>query len=648
MNRFIIIALAFLISLPVFQMNPAEGNEESGIEVSSVDVDVRIDNAYTVTEVRSTIKNTHDEAENGTFRVMIPEKAFISNFSLTLGNRTYYASVLPKEEAKQKYNESVAQGKTAGMVEEKARKLFSFSVNLKGHQTAVVALRYEEFLTKMLGRREYTLALKDVFDMAVPEFNLTIDLNSAFEITRLDRITYENTTNVEWHGVNHAVITMKRTNFLPTEDFTINYVESAPPVNGTMLTYYSPEEERFYFFNVFSPQKSALGGSIPKDIVFVLDKSGSMGSNDKDSKMSQMKKAFRSIIEQLPEEDRFTLITFNNHVDVYSNELLRADEKNRSDAAKYIDSLEAGGSTNIYDGLAKALSILKYSDERTPIIVLLTDGRPNSGKYTTSPTIRQHIRVKNTIYCPIFSLGFGDDVDFNFLSALSLENYATATKIYTGKDAGEQIRDFYETINTTLLRDIRVEYTPECDYVYPLTIPSLFEGSEVVITGICQDNGSANLTAHFTARTRYGQRDFSSSFPLDRNATNNSFIWRYWAYSRIYALLDEIKVEGESPEIVSEIVNLSMKAHFVSPYTSLYLEVDEPEPEPSQGGEKKDTPYTIQPGVPQGGRNLGVPAPANNSGEGKDASAGEPGFEAALLPAAFMLSALFYFMRKRN
>ena len=71
---------------PPFSLINAGGErEESGIEVSSVDVDVRIDNAYTVAEVRSTIKNTHDEAENGTFHVMIPEKAFISNFSLTLG-----------------------------------------------------------------------------------------------------------------------------------------------------------------------------------------------------------------------------------------------------------------------------------------------------------------------------------------------------------------------------------------------------------------------------------------------------------------------------------------------------------------------------------------------------------------------------------
>ena len=556
--------------------------DEKNIQITSMNIDVEINNGYTVTEISATIYNPYDENLDGTFNLLLPENAFVSNFSLTLEDKIYYAQVLEKEEAEKKFSEAKTQNKTAGMVEARDMKQFSYTINLKAYQTVVVTLRYEEFLEKKLGEREYNFALSSIYDQPISQFLLVVTLNSEREITSLEKTGCSDQTTVEWIDTKHGILSIKENDFFPSEDFSFQYKESALPVNGTLVSYYDEVNEQYYFFHIFSPQKEELGGSMPKDIVFVLDKSGSMSGE----KINQLKDAFSEIINQLPSDDKFTIIMFNADISVYNSELLTASQENINNAISFINSIDAGGSTNIYDGLEYSLEILESSEGRTPIILLLTDGLPNSGKFSTTYAIRENIKERNLIQCPLFTLGFGDDVDFDFLTALSLENYANSKKIYTGSDASEQIQNFYDTISTTLLRDITVKYYPVCEYVYPTSIPSLFEGSETVISGICPN--ATELSSQITARTKLGTKHFNSTFELNNTPADNIFIYRYWAYSRINYLLDEIKIQGEQSYLVNEIINLSIQGNFVTPYTALYLEVEGHQPSESEYKDQSD------------------------------------------------------------
>jgi uncharacterized protein YegL len=543
--------------------------DEKNIQITSMNIEVEINNGYTVTEVSAEINNPYNEDLNGTFSILLPDNAFVSNFSLTLDYEIYYAQVLEKGEAEKKFSEAKTQKKTAGMVETRDMKQFSYSINLKPYQTVNITLRYEEFLEKQLGERVYTFALSSIYDQPISKLLLLVKLNSEREIISLEKIGCSEQTTIEWIDTKHGILSIKETDFLPSEDFSFKYSESALPVNGSVVTYYDEDNDQYYFFHIFSPQKDDLGGSIPKDIIFVLDKSGSMTGN----KISQLKDAFSEIILSLPSEDKFTIIMFDTDYKTYSPKLLVANNDNINSAINYIKSIGASGSTNLYDGLEFSLDILKYSKGRSPIIILLTDGLPNCGKYETPPSIRENIMERNHIQCPIFTLGFGSDVDFDFLTALSLENYANSKKIYLENDASEQIQNYYDTISTVLLRDISVDYYPSCEYVYPTSIPSLFEGSETVISGICPN--ASKLSSEIIARARNGDLYFNSTFDLNKSQVDNIFIYRYWAYSRINFLLDMITIQGEKSTLISEIVNLSIEGNFVTPYTSLYLEIED-------------------------------------------------------------------------
>jgi uncharacterized protein YegL len=609
-----------LVILSVVCGSIITGEDEKNIKITSMNIDVEINSGYAVTELNASIYNPYDENLDGAFNLMLPETAFVSNFSLTLDNVTHYAQVLEKEEAKEKYSEAKSQGKTAGIVEARDMKQFSYTVNLKAYQEVVVTLRYEEFLEKRLEERQYKFALLSIYDEPISQFLLVVELNSDREITDLENIVYSDQTTVEWIDISHAKLSIKENDFLPDDDFSFKYKEEVLPVNGTLVSCYDEVNEQHYFFHIFSPQKRKLGGSMPKDIVFVLDKSGSMSGE----KINQLKDAFSEIINQLPSEDRFTIIMFDKVLNTYNVELLTAAQDNINNAVSYINSFNAGGSTNIYDGLELSLEILESSEGRTSIILLLTDGLPNSGTYSTTYAIRNNIKERNLIQSPIFTLGFGSDVDFNFLTALSLENYATSKKIYTVSDASEQIQNFYDTISTTLLRDINIEYDPACEFVYPTTIPSLFEGSETVIAGICPD--AEELSSQITARSKIGTKYFNSTNELNETQTENIFIYRYWAYSRINYLLDQITILGEQSSIIQEIVNLSIQGNFVTPYTALYLEVEGYQPGDGaieEQGNEWDTSY-----------------PPGSGGGG-----GVPGFESLIFIFAIILA---FFLRRRK
>jgi uncharacterized protein YegL len=445
-------------------------------------------------------------------------------------------------------------------------------VSLSPQQELLVGLRYEQFLEKSLGGYEYIIPLKDgTANSFVQEFSIDIALKARLYITDLEVENYRDSAEIDWVYADTVLVSYQSSLITPQDDFIINYELANPPVNGTMLNYNDGTDE--FFFHIFSPQRTDLGDEVmPKEIIFVLDKSGSMEGR----KISQLKTAFENIIEELPTQDTFNIVMFDNKVMRYNQELISATEENKLKAVEYINEIYAGGSTNINEALSTALDMFKISETKVPIIVMLTDGLPTAG-VTNTATIRENILGKNEAGVAIFCLGFGFDVDFEFLKAMSLENYGIALRIYEGEDASEQITDFYATISTPLLRGLRFTYSDDAYEIYPEHVSQLFEGSEIVVVGK-YSGASKTLAASIDANSWDGMRMFEEEFKLDKDS-NNSFIPRFWAYAKIMHLLDEVAVNGENDSLVENITQLALEYEFVTPYTSLYVEILEEETE---------------------------------------------------------------------
>ncbi|MCK5560098.1 MAG: hypothetical protein KAJ51_05870, partial [Thermoplasmata archaeon] len=242
------IILIFMSSLII--VNPssvAPRPRGSQPQIEYLAITTIIDNNYAVTNIQEKFTNPYSYPIDETFQFQIPAKAFISNFSLTVNNEIHYSQIVPSSVGKEKYENAVISGSDAGLVEEKDKNIFSYSVSLSPNSETIVGLRYEQFLEKSLGGYEYKIPLKgsDV-GSNIEKFSIGVTIKSNLLVTDLDVEGYRDNANLTVISSYERKVTYLSSSSTPTQDFIINYKLAAPPVNGTMLNYNDGTEEYFF------------------------------------------------------------------------------------------------------------------------------------------------------------------------------------------------------------------------------------------------------------------------------------------------------------------------------------------------------------------------------------------------------------------
>jgi uncharacterized protein YegL len=538
------------------------------IDYLHITADVK--NGYAVTTVEEKLTNPRDAATDDEFRFLIPDGAFISGFCLFIDGVEYEADVLPKKEADERFEVAVTEGRTAGVLKTKKENIFSYSLSFEPHQSIIVRLTYEQPVKKMLGEHEYVLSLRDTDAVHnVPDLSVNIT------VTSVNRITDVKTPGFDGGAVKYISSTKARVtygaNALPDRDLIIVFTTGSTSINGEMRFYeIGGHGGQGYLMHVFSPSVADLGTTnLSKEIIFVIDRSGSMSGD----KIAQVKNVFTGIIADLPPDDYFNVIFFDNDVMVFRDALMVANTRTKAEAANFVDALESGGGTNINDALLTALGMFEPDTGRVPIIVFLTDGEPTTG--VTSPyVIRENVKSANEAEVSVFTIAFGieDEGNYDFLRALSLENCGTAERFYPSTNAETAINTFYETIATPVITNMDFSYSDvDASDIVNTGYNTLFAGSDAIVLAK-YPSGTGSIDSSIDAVTRTGKKDFDETFSVVSDS-GNAFIPKLWAYTKIRHLMDQMLIEGETNSLVSGVTELSLEFGFVTPYTSLFVEV---------------------------------------------------------------------------
>ncbi|MCZ7399407.1 MAG: VIT domain-containing protein [Candidatus Methanoperedens sp.] len=647
MQKLIVILLVLLALTTVSAAQPV---------VDYLNINADVNNGYAITTVEEKLTNPLDTPSDDEFKFLIPEVAFISGFTLIIDGKEYNADVLPKQEAKEKFEQAASQGKSAGLLETKKQNLFSYSLSFAPRQSIVVSLKYEQAVKKSLGKYEYSLFLRKTDEThSVNDLSVNLNISSVNDITTLETPGFSGASKKYLSTTKGQV--KYSANALPDKDLTVVYTTNNPPLNGDMLFYSAGGQG--YMMHVFSPSEADLGTTpLSKDIIFVVDKSGSMGGE----KIAEVKNVFTSIISDLPPDDYFNIIFFDASVRAFSPTLMEANTKNKADAANFVNSLNADSGTNINQALLDALAMFSNSS-RVPIIVFLTDGAPTEG--ITSPyVIRKNVMDANKVKVSIFTIAFGieDEANYDFLKALSLENYGVSQRFYPQAGVEAEMKGFYETISTPLITGMNFNYNAVSDVVNTGQ-NNLFAGSDAVVLGK-YSAGTTTITSDVAATTRTGSRNFKNSFNVV-SKPENAFVPRLWAYTTIRKLMDRINVEGETDTLKSSITKLSLEFKFVTPYTSLFVEVPanntkttatsidakaEIKAVPAATGTFAVTAQYASATAAVTGTAAAPPAPAKTASPARTplptATAKEPGFEFVF--AITGLLSIVYLLRKRK
>jgi Ca-activated chloride channel family protein len=322
---------------------------------------------------------------------------------------------------------------------------------------------------------------------------------------------------------------------------------------------------------LLAPSPVSEQKSIPKDVILVLDRSGSMEGE----KFHQAQEALRFILTHLNPEDRFNAIAFSTGLEIYAAGLRPTSEVN--EALAWVDRLSAVGSTDINRALLDAVSIV--DTERPTYLIFLTDGLPTEG-VIESQDILDNLSEMAPSNLRLFAFGVGYDVDTFLLDSLSGEHHGTSTYVLPGERLDESLSAFYDKISTPVLIDLELDFGElRASDIYPSPLPDLFSGSQIVVVGRYREGGVTDVSLQGEVNGeivtfRYPHQIFASDNRGEIGPL--AALPRLWATRKIGYLLNQIRLHGPDQERIDQIVRLSIRYGIVTPYTS-YL-VTEPLP----------------------------------------------------------------------
>ncbi|XP_073447643.1 inter-alpha-trypsin inhibitor heavy chain H3-like isoform X3 [Aquarana catesbeiana] len=585
-----------VVLLAVCEFRPNHGAPVgSSMDIYRMDIDCKVTSRFARTLITTEIQNTGNSSQEAIFDVELPKTAFITNFSMTVDGVTTDGMVKKKEDAEQQYDRAVSRGESAGLVQSTGRKMenFKICVNVGARATAIFKLTYEELLKRHHG--SYELQIKVQPKQLVENFQINVDIIEPQEISFVEAhgtfITNELVDVVtKSHTGNKAHITFKPTmhqqrkcaicsETLLDGEFTIKYDVKRETTAGNI------QIVNGYFVHYFAPSSLAR---LPKNVVFVIDCSGSMRGR----KMQQTFEAFTKILEELPEEDHVGILKFNEDVSKWKNNLVKAAPDNIKSAKEFVAQITARGGTNINAALVAAAEMLRNErtskalpEISTSIIIFLSDGDPTSGVIDLD-TIMRNVKSATEGVATLYSLGFGWDVDYGFLEKMSLQNGGLARRIYEDSDSALQLQNFYKEVAFPVLLDVSVQY-PDLQ-VNDLTQNSFnhyYQDSELIVAGHIDNNDIHVLTAQVTAQGASEQFSMKVETNIKEDdviATEQRYAFgdfteRLWAYLTIEQLLTkQISAEGaEKRNITEEALKLCLKYGFVTPLTSMVITTPE-------------------------------------------------------------------------
>ncbi|XP_047388188.1 inter-alpha-trypsin inhibitor heavy chain H3 [Sciurus carolinensis] len=595
----LILALLSSVAVSGFPRSPLRllgkrslpGGAVDGIEVYSTKISCKVTSRFAHNVVTTKAINNADKAKEVSFDVELPKTAFITNFTLTIDGVTYPGNIKEKEVAKKQYEKAVSQGKTAGLVKASGRKLekFTVSVNVAAGSNVTFELTYEELLKRHQGK--YEMYLKVQPKQLVKHFEIEAHIFEPQGISTLDAEASFITNDLLGSALTKSFSGKKgHVSFKPSLD----QQRSCPTcsdslLNGDLIITYDVNREspanvqivNGYFVHFFAPRGLPV---VPKNVVFVIDVSGSMAGR----KIQQTRDALLKILDDVKENDYLNFILFSGDVTTWKDQLVQATPENLQEARAFVKNIYDKGMTDLNDGLLRGISMLNKAREEnlvpersTSIVIMLTDGDANSGE-SRPERIQENVRNAIGGKFPLYNLGFGNNLNFNFLESMALENQGFARRIYEDSDADLQLQGFYEEVANPLLTGVEVEYPQNA--ILDLTQNSyqhFYDGSEIVVAGRLADEDVNNFKADVKGQGAFNDLTFTEEVDVkemqealkERDYIFGNYIERLWAYLTIEQLLEKRKkAHGEEKErLTAQALDLSLKYHFVTPLTSMVV-----------------------------------------------------------------------------
>ena len=511
----------------------------------------------------------------------VPPGAVIDSMTLLVNGQEFAARLLKADEARKIYEDIVRKKKDPALLEYAGFGLYrtrAFPLTPGTPARVMVTYKYVCKRDSDLIEVWYPLNTEKFSARPIEEVSVRADIKeTSADITTIYSPSHD--IAVTRKGPRHVIVTYKAANALPATDFQVFYKAANEDV-GAMLLTYQPRGDIGYFMMLASPNPRTAKQTVqPKDVVVVLDRSGSMSGK----KISQATEALRFIINNLNTDDHFNVIAYNDTVETFFPHLVPPGEDDVRKAMELIDGIDARGGTNIHEALQQAMgqaemshSIQSRIPQRPSYIIFLTDGLPTVGK--TPEHVKESVIVADTtkankIGARLFAFGVGYDVNVRLLDRLVAGNHGRSDYVKPNEPIESKVSSLYAKIKNPVMTDLKVRiHGVGMMDTYPREIGDLFEGDQIVLVGRYMEKDFASppkTQLIITGNYEGAQRGFEYPVTLaEAGRSSHAFVETLWATRRVGWLLDQIQLTGEKDELVDEIVRLATAHGIMTPYTS--------------------------------------------------------------------------------
>jgi Ca-activated chloride channel family protein len=492
--------------------------------------------------------------------------------------------MMEKRRANKAYSEIKQQQIDPGLLqqddEHEGRSAFSAKVfPIPAYGTKRVEIEYTEVLPVESLVSHFTFPLKPSFGDAqrVEEFNLHVHVLSDYPFSRINQERDEYALAVTKSEANEFEADFYASGLELKQDFSFDYHIDVPESTLSFTTYRAPEQISAYdlrdpalaeqnpggYFEaraIFNQSANATTQNRqPRNVILLLDTSLSMYGE----KLKRAVEALDYFLNSLSPPDHFDLILFNEEAYAFSPTPLPATADNVEHALDFIRNSMLGSGSDIRKALAKAVELAPQFPPGERSIVLVSDGNPTLG----TRNVKQILQTVNT-NTRVFTFGLGSDANSTLLEELAKGGHGYFARARETEDITTALKIFFDHVGSTSIENAHLTGSDMNNFYQVYASDDYgFDGSSLAFVGRYR-TPSPRTTVMVTGQFGTEAIKLARDVVLPELADIHSHLPRVWARARVDALLREMDLNGEREDYIAEIIRLSQKYRFVTPYTA--------------------------------------------------------------------------------
>jgi Ca-activated chloride channel family protein len=554
-----------------------DGKSLGACPLKNTNVQAEITGFLSRVKVTQEFENNFAEKIEAVYVFPLPNNAAVDEMTMRIGERLVRGKIMKREEAREVYEAAKSNGQVASLLDQERTNIFTQSVaNILPGEKILIEISYVETLKYQDGTYEF------VFPMVVgPRYNpstvadagkitppiaperaghdisISVNLDTGIPVDSVQSKSHE--IESQMLSASNYSVNLKNEKTIPNKDFILRYDVAGKRIEDAILTHRGGKGGYFTLI-LQPPDEPRVQDITPKEIVFVLDTSGSMSGFP----IEKAKESMKMALDGLNPQDTFNLITFAGDTHILFEKPAQANAENLQKAQAFLESRQGSGGTEMMKAIRAALAP-SDSQEHLRIVCFMTDGYVGNEAEILSE-IQKHPNAR------IFSFGIGSSVNRMLLDKMAEEGRGEVEYVALNDDGSAAAKRFHERVRSPLLTDISLDFGGlQVAEVYPKRINDLFDAKPVVVHGRFTKPGSGTIKLKGKSFGRETVREIAVNFP--ENEPRHDVLATLWARTRIDDLTRQ-DYQNQKPETKEQITNLALEFRLMSQFTS-FVAVEE-------------------------------------------------------------------------